>query len=119
MSRSGEWLHAEWKGKKRKEKSMVVTPLAMGLLEHRDFLLCCRVKSTLLQCISDSLRMDMVGDDRINKLGGLNCIIKPPRFNLMNNGLLVTSRQLGRMTSRIVLLVSIPLFADSTHSTLP
>ena len=25
MSRKGEWLHAEWKGKKRKEKSMVVT----------------------------------------------------------------------------------------------
>ena len=25
MSRDGEWLHAEWKGEKGKEKSMVVT----------------------------------------------------------------------------------------------
>ena len=63
--------------------------------------------------------MNRVEDDRINELGGLNCIIKPPRFDLTENGPLVTSRQFGKMTSRIVLPVPIPLLADSTHSTLP
>ena len=84
-------------------------PLTMGLLEHRSFLLCTGVKSTLLQHISDCLRMNRVEDDRINELGGLNCIIKPSRFDLTENGLLVMNRQLGRMTSRIVLPVPIPL----------
>ena len=60
-------------------------PLMMGLLEHRNFLLCTGVKSTLIQYISNCLRMNRVGDDRINELGGLNCIIKPSRIDLMDN----------------------------------
>src|ERR1700722_10806824 len=94
-------------------------PYVMGLFEKRSFLLCSRVKSTFLQCISDCLGCDRVLNDAINKLSSLNCIFKLPRLDLTNNRLFVMSRQLGGMATRFVFFVSIHFFADSTDSTLP
>ena len=55
----------------------------------------------------------------INDICGLNSIVKPPRVDLSDNGLLVMGRKLGGMATRIVLIVSIhflPNFADSTKA---
>ena len=91
--------------------------LAMCQLEHGDFLLGSRVKSSFLQCIPDSLGMDRVCEGKINEICSLNSIVKPPRVDLLNNGLLITGRELGGTATRIVLFVKIhflPNFADST-----
>ena len=88
-------------------------------LEHGDFLLGSRVKSSFFQCIPDSLRMDRVCKSGINKICSLNSIVKPLRVNLSDKGLLVTGRKLGGMATRIVLFVSIhflPNLADSTKA---
>src|ERR1700736_997049 len=95
------------------------TPYVMGSFEKRSFLLCSRLKSAFLQCISDCLKCDRVGDDVINELRSLNCIFKLSKLDLMNNQLFVTSRQLGGTATRVVFFVSIHFFADSTDSTLP
>ena len=55
----------------------------------------------------------------INEICSLNSIVKPPRVDLSDNGLLVTGRKLGGTATRIVLYVSIhflPNLADSTKA---
>ena len=54
----------------------------------------------------------------INEIFSLNSTFKPPRVDLLDNGLLVMGRKLGGTATRIVLLVSIhslPNLADSTR----
>ena len=89
----------------------------MCYLEHGDFLLDSRVESSCLQCISDSLRMDRMCESGIDEIGSLNCIIKLSRVDLSNNGLLVMSRELGRMATRIVFFVGIHLLTNSSDGT--
>jgi hypothetical protein len=91
--------------------------LLMCLLKHGDFLLCCRLKTSLLQCISNSLRIDRVGESVVNELGSLNSNIKLSRSDLTNNGLFIMSRKFGRMTTMIVFLVEIKFLVDFADST--
>ena len=42
-----------------------------------------------LEDISDCLRVDRVGDDLVNKSGGLNSIVKPSSGDLIYDGLFV------------------------------
>jgi hypothetical protein len=91
--------------------------LPMCLLKHGDFLLCCRPKTSLLQCISNRLKINRVGESAVNELGSLNSIIKLSRSDLTNNGLFITSRKFGRMTTMIVFLVGIKFFVNFADST--
>ena len=55
----------------------------------------------------------------IDKIWSLNSIVKPPRVDLSDNGLLVMSRELGGMATRIALFVGIHFLfsrADSTKT---
>ena len=91
----------------------------MSELEHREFLLCCRVKSWFLQCISDGLGSDRIRDDGINELHSLNCVIKLSRTDLVDNWLIVTSSKFRRATSRMVLLAPFHFLTNPPYSTLP
>jgi hypothetical protein len=91
--------------------------LPMCLLEQGDFLLGYRPKTSLLQCISDSLRMNRVGESVVNELSGLNRIIKLPGSDLTKNRLFITSRKFGRTTTMIVFLVEIKFFVNFADST--
>ena len=51
----------------------------MCLLEHWNFLLCCRLKTSLFQYILNSLRMDRIIESVVDELGSLNSIIKLSR----------------------------------------
>ena len=44
--------------------------------EHRNFLFHCWAKASLLQSISDCLRINMIWNDRVNEMCSLNCIIR-------------------------------------------
>jgi hypothetical protein len=57
----------------------------MGMFKKRCFLLCSSIKLILLECTSDCLGCDRVGDDAINKLNSLNSIVKLSRLDLTNN----------------------------------
>ena len=50
-------------------------------------------------------------ESRIDKIWSLNSIVKPPRVDLSDNGLLVMSRELGGMATRIVLFVESTFFS--------
>ena len=53
----------------------------------------------------------------IDEICSLNSIVKPPRVDLSDNGLLVTGRKLGGMATRIVLFVGIHFLPNLTDST--
>ena len=53
----------------------------------------------------------------INEICSLNSIVKPPRVDLSNNGLLVKGRKLGGTATRIVLFVSINFLSNLADST--
>jgi hypothetical protein len=91
------------------------TSHSMGFLEQRVFLLGNGLKITLLQGISDSLRSNRAGDDVVNEIGSLDSIVKLSSSDLLNDRLLVTRRELGRMTSCIVFFVPIYLSSDSAN----
>ena len=59
----------------------------------------------------------MVCKSGINEICSLNSIVKPPRVDLLNNGLLVIGRKLGGMATRIVIFVSIHFLPNLTNST--
>ena len=48
----------------------------------------------------------------IDKICSLNSIVKPPRVDLSDNGLLVIGRELGGMATRIVLFVEIHFLSN-------
>ena len=52
----------------------------------------------------------------IDEICSLNSIVKPPRVDLSNNGLLVTGRELGRTATRIVLFVEIHFLSNFSDS---
>ena len=55
----------------------------------------------------------------IDEICSLNSIVKPPRVDSLNNGLLVTGRELGGTATRIVFFDGIyflPNFANSTKA---
>ena len=54
---------------------------------------------------------------RINEICSLNSIVKPPRVDLLDNGLLVMSRELGGTATRIVLFVGIHFLSNIIYST--
>jgi hypothetical protein len=58
------------------------------------FLLNNRAKVIAFECISDCLWCDRRGKDIVDKLGGLNSIIKLSSGDLMNNELFVMMREL-------------------------
>ena len=99
--------------------SKIELSLLMCLLKHGDSHLCCRLKTSLLQCIFDSLRIDRISESVVNKLGSLNSITKLSRSDLTNYGLYIMSRKCRRMTTMIVFLLKIEFsvnFADSTKA---
>ena len=53
----------------------------------------------------------------IDEICSLNSIVKPPRVDLSDNGLLVMSRELGGTATRIVLFVGIHFLPNITDST--
>ena len=97
--------------------SRIELSLVMCLLKHGDFLLCCRPRTSLLQCISDSLRINRTSESVVNELGSLNSIIKLSRSDLTNYGLYIMSRKFRRMTTMIVLLSKIEFFVNFANST--
>ena len=52
----------------------------------------------------------------IDKIWSLNSIVKPPRVDLSDNGLLVIGRELGWMATRIVLFVEIHFLSSIADS---
>ena len=52
----------------------------------------------------------------IDKICSLNSIVKPPRVDLSDNGLLVIGRELGGMATRIVLFVEIHFISSLADS---
>ena len=90
--------------------------LTMNLLQHGHFLLCSRPETALLKCPSDCLWVDGMLKSRIDEMSGLNSSIQLPWSNLTNNGCFVTSRKLGRTSTKIVFLLCIHLFFNSTLS---
>ena len=88
----------------------------MGLFEQGAFLLDNRVKVRLLECISDCLRCDRMGNDVVDIMGSLNSIIKLSCSDLLNDGLSVMRRKLGRLTPFAVFFVSINLLLDPSNS---
>jgi hypothetical protein len=87
----------------------------MGLFEERVFLLNNGLEIILFQCPSDCLRIHRVKDDVVNEMCGLNNIIKLSSCDLANKRLFVMSRELGRMASYVVFLVSIHLPFDPAN----
>ena len=53
----------------------------------------------------------------IDEICSLNSIVKPPRVDLSDNGLLVTGRKLGGTATRIVLFVRIHFLHNLANST--
>ena len=62
---------------------------------------------------------DRVGDDVVDKAGGLNSIVKPSSSDLANDGLFITRRKLRRSTPFAVFLVPIHFLLDSPNGRLP
>ena len=85
----------------------------MGALGH------CPVESSVPPPSSPTFLHPRVFEGGINKICSLNSIVKPPRVNLSNNGLLVTGKELGGTATRIALFVGIYFlfkFVDSTKA---
>jgi len=93
--------------------------LLMFLFEKRAFLLDDRAKVVLLENIPNCLGADGVGEDVVDKMGSLDSIFKLPSSDLVNNGLFITRRNLGRATPFAVFLVCTNFFVDSTNGRLP
>ena len=62
--------------------------------------------------------MNRLGECGIDEIGSLNSIVKLARGDLAENRLLVTSRKLSRMTTRVILLVKIDFPTSPAYSTL-
>jgi hypothetical protein len=77
------------------------------------------VEVVLLEYIPDCLGTDRVGDDIVDEMGSLNSIVKLPSGDLVQNGLFVSIRKLGRATSFAVFLVYIKFLLDPTNSEHP
>jgi hypothetical protein len=58
------------------------------------------------------LGYDRVRNNVVNKVGGLNSIIKPSSNNLVNKELLVPMRKLGKMTIFALFLIYIHFLHD-------
>ena len=93
--------------------------LSMQMFQHWNLFLYCSIKTITFQDISDCLRCDRIWNDGIDVLGGLNSIVKPPSDDLSNDGPFVARSELGRSSSRVVLLIPIHLFANSIDGPLP
>ena len=91
----------------------------MTLLEEGAFFLDNRAEVVLLECISDCLECDRVGEGVFDEMGSLDSIIKLSSGDLSNNGLFVTIGELGGMASFAVFLVHIYFFLNSTNGRLP
>ena len=61
--------------------------------------------------------MDGVCESGIDKIRSMKSIVKPPRVDLLNNGLLVMGRELGGMATRVVLFVGIHFLSNLADST--
>jgi hypothetical protein len=91
----------------------------VGHFEKRCFLLHNIPETTLLECISDCLGVDRVGDGVVNEMGGLYSIVKLPRGDLSNEAPLVSGGKLERRSSSAILLIPNHLLLDPTNSRLP
>jgi len=91
----------------------------MTLLEEGDFFLDNRAEVVLLECISDCLGCDRVGEGVVDEMGSLDSIIKLSSGDLANNGLFVTIGELGGTASFAVFLVHIYFLLDFTNGRLP
>jgi hypothetical protein len=70
------------------------------------------VNIVFLEHICDCLGCDRVGHSVVNKIGGLNSIIKPFSNDLMDNRLFVARRKLKRMASFAIFFVPIHFLLD-------
>src|SRR5882724_10472207 len=91
----------------------------MTLLEEGAFFLDNRAEVVLLECISDFLGCDRVGEGVVDEMGSLDSIIKLSSGDLVNNGLFVMIGELGGTASFAVFLVHIYFLLDSTNGRLP
>jgi len=91
----------------------------MTLLEEGAFFLGNRAEVVLLECISDCLGCDRVGEGVVDEMGSLDSIIKLSSGDLANNGLFAMIGELGGTASFAVFLVHIYFLLDSTNGRLP
>jgi hypothetical protein len=76
------------------------------------FLLDNKANIVCLDHIPDCFGYDRINNNVVDKVGGLNSIIKPSNNDLVNKILLVAMKKLGRMTPFALFLVYIHFLHD-------
>ena len=76
------------------------------------------MNTVFLKHVSHYLRCDRVGDNVVNKFNGLNSIIKPFSYNLINNILPIIKRKLKTIAFFAVFLIHIHFIFDPLNSEL-
>ena len=77
------------------------------------------MKIVFLKHIPDCLGVDRVGDDIVDKFGGLNSIGTPSSGNLTDNGLFVTRRKLGKTATSAIFFIPIYFLLDPSNGEVP